>query len=73
MRAVRGRCGVKLKIGRRTHDVASIEEASRLYQRLRDESGEGASTWPEGRVGEFRITYNGRIWRGDQLVSEAAS
>lgn len=64
---------LKLRIGHRAYDVASLEEASRVYQRLRDDSGEGQSTWPQGRVGKFTISYNGRVWRGETLVSEAAS
>lgn len=54
-----------LKIGRRHFvPVTSLEEASREYQRLRDESGEGGSTFPDGKVGNYRISYNGRVWDG---------
>ncbi len=63
---------MKLYIGRRTFDVASLEEASRVYQAERDASGEGASTFPQGYIGEHHISYNGRVWRGRALVSEAA-
>jgi len=64
-----------LKIGRgsrkRTKQpivCATFEEASKAYSQLRDESGEGASTWPEGRVYRGtqqigRISYNGRVWK----------
>ena len=57
---------MKLKIGKRHNiEVASLEEASRVYCTLRDESGEGASTWPNGTVtGGYRVSYNGRIWLG---------
>ena len=57
-----------LKIGRRsTHEVADAVEASRVFSAERDASGEGASTFPDGKVtdkGRFvaRISYNGRIW-----------
>ncbi|NNM62422.1 MAG: hypothetical protein HKM03_09655 [Steroidobacteraceae bacterium] len=58
-----------LRIGRRmTVNVADLPSASREYQRLRDESGEGGSTFPDGVVkgnsGTYRISYNGRVWLG---------
>lgn len=48
-------------------DVADFAEASRVFSHLRDESGEGASSWPEGQLRSHgvkfaRISYNGRIW-----------
>jgi hypothetical protein len=52
-----------LVIGRRHRiPVASLREASTIYSRLRDESGEGGSTWPDGRVGKFHVSYNGKVW-----------
>jgi hypothetical protein len=56
-----------LTIGRRyTLAVASLDEASAMYGRLRDESGEGGSTWPIGRLSDGHyISYNGRVWFGD--------
>ena len=61
-----------LKIGRRERvAVCSLAEASRVYGRVRDESGEGSSTFPAGRVGKLRISYNGRVWDGDRVVQEA--
>lgn len=52
--------------------LESIEHASALYCALRDESGLGASEWPEatlmargtwGRTEPLgRISYNGRVW-----------
>lgn len=60
-----------LAIGRRHWvPVSSLAEASAIYQRLRDESGEGASTFPFGKVHDaggganYVISYNGRVWRG---------
>ena len=60
---------MKLTIGRRIKgglEVSSLEEASRVYSQLRDESLEGASTWPDGKLktdnGTYRISYNGRVW-----------
>lgn len=54
-----------LKIGRRgTFQVADLEEASRVYQRVRDASGEGGSTFPNGSIdrGRWYISYNGNVW-----------
>ena len=54
--------------------VSSLGEASRLYREAVDASGEGASTFPLGRVianwrgREYTVSYNGRVWDGDRLV-----
>ena len=59
---------VKLTIGRRIQVmVPSIEVAVAVFERARDESGEGASTWPDGKIltddgRSHRISYNGRVW-----------
>jgi hypothetical protein len=54
-----------LMIGRRHKIEASdAAEASAIYCKLRDESGEGASTWPNGRFGKYHISYNGKVWSG---------
>ena len=60
---------MKLTIGKR-HSIAvkDLAAAQDHYRRLRDESGEGASTFPDGRVGNYRISYNGRIWLGDTAI-----
>ena len=68
---------MKLTIGNR-HSIegiiphgpvsAQLAEASRVYCHLRDESGEGASTFPEGRAAIYRISYNGRVWLGKSVV-----
>jgi hypothetical protein len=46
--------------------VASIAHASAAYSQMRDMAGEGASTFPSGKlmVGKtaYRISYNGRVW-----------
>lgn len=57
----------------RTYRGSSLAELSATYSRLRDDSGEGQSTWPfpdvydEGQsvdedllVG--RLSYNGKVW-----------
>ena len=62
-----------LTIGRHEYAVASVDEASKLYQQLRDRSGLGASKWRAGRLSNgMTISYNGRVWRGETLVSEPA-
>jgi hypothetical protein len=52
-----------LVIGRRHRVlVHSLQQASEVYCKLRDESDEGSRTWPEGRVGKHYISYNGKVW-----------
>lgn len=54
-----------LKIGRRHKiEASNAAEASAIYCKLRDESGEGASTWPDGKFGNLHISYNGKVWTG---------
>ena len=54
-----------LTIGRRIKvEASNAAEASAIYCKLRDESGEGASTWPAGRFGSLHISYNGKVWSG---------
>lgn len=43
-------------------------EASAKYNAMRDAFGEGASTWPDGQWGRFRISYNGKIWDGGVVI-----
>lgn len=67
-----------LRIGRarRAVEVASLAEASRVYVELRDRSGLGASSMPEGRILDpdtgalvASLSYNGRVWdRDDRCV-----
>lgn len=61
--------GMRLFIeGRLSREVATLQEASVRYEAVRDESGEGASTFPDGDVLDAdgrsiaRISYNGRVW-----------
>src|SRR3546814_4901224 len=65
-----------LQIGRRHKcEVTSLAQASQVYGRLRDESGEGASTFPDGKItgagAALRVSYNGRIWQGENPVQIA--
>lgn len=58
---------MKMKIGTRMYEVTDELQAVVLYERLRDESGEGASTWPfaklyVGKRQTAEISYNGRVW-----------
>jgi len=65
----------KLKIGRRTHRVSDMEEASRLFEEARGDKG--SSVMPNGLLfndsGEqvAYISYNGRIWPGKDYVAGA--
>lgn len=60
-----------LTIGRKHFIATDLTDASRIYQRERDDSGQGSGTFPDGRVGKYRISYNGRVWHGKRLVQEA--
>ena len=57
-----------LTIGRRFKgEVDSFEAASEIYSNIRDESYEGASTFPNGKIKlgskiVADISYNGRVW-----------
>lgn len=57
-----------LAIGNRTTiNVRDFQHASEEYGREREASGEGGSTFPEGRVMKgghkiARVSYNGRVW-----------
>lgn len=60
-------CKYVFRIRTDIHGAETCEEARNLFNTLRDESGEGASTWPspplyrDGKIiGWF--SYNGRIW-----------
>ena len=53
--------------GRAHITCASLKVASQAYCTIRDETGEGGSTFPDGRIvsddGDvYRVSYNGRIW-----------
>ena len=57
----------ELKIGRRHKvRVLSIEDASCQYAQLRDESGEGGSTFPAGVLTidgkRLHVSYNAKVW-----------
>lgn len=48
----------------------TLELASKIYSRARDESGEGNSTFPKPTVRNGKsiigvFSYNGRIWSND--------
>lgn len=54
--------------GRHSQAVSTLRDASEAYAKVRDDSGEGASTFPEGvvRAGRLaigRVSYNGRVWQ----------
>lgn len=61
---------MQLRIGNRfTLEVSDLTQAAQVYKDLRDASGEGASTWPGGRIDNLTISYNGRVWCGDEEVA----
>lgn len=70
---------IKLTIGRRVKVmVPSLAVAVAVYDRTRDESGEGASTFPDATAQsdsgkKYRISYNGRLWDGDTPVNPCVS
>lgn len=59
---------MKLRIGTKLVTVTSVCEAQEVYCKLREDSGEGASTFSPGEVYATpkklvaRISYNGRVW-----------
>lgn len=66
-----------LTIGKRRYQVASIEEASRMFCAARDKSGFGASKTPKPLIynadGSLlgHISYNGRVWAGRDYIPNA--
>lgn len=66
---VPARLALRVGTSRTLLEVADLAEASRVYCELRDRSGLGASSMPEGRIYDARTTrlaatlsYNGRVW-----------
>lgn len=61
---------LQICIGDKYHRVASFEEASRLYLKLRDEARGRYDTWPAAQVFDARhqrvahVGFNGRVWAG---------
>ena len=52
------------------------EKLQAYYQKLRDKSQEGASTFSVGKVMQAgnqiaTISYNGRVWKNEALIQEA--
>ncbi len=55
--------------GRHTEGFDSLASARDAYKRLRDESMEGGSTWPDGIItgkSKIYLSYNGRAWADRQ-------
>jgi len=69
--------GYLLRVRNRGISLArpTLAEISQAFAEARDESGEGANTWPDGTVFERgpygraiplgRVSYNGRIWSSE--------
>lgn len=52
-------------------EVGCFSQGYEAYAKVRDESGEGASTFPDGELlgqRHYRISYNGKVWDGDECV-----
>ena len=49
----------------------SAKEASLIYCARRDQSGEGASTFPNGIWNGHTISYNGRVWEQGKTWPDA--
>jgi hypothetical protein len=66
-----------LEIGRKRFQVASFEEASRMFCAARDKAGEGASRTPTPKIVDEagiiigHVSYNGRVWAGASYVADA--
>lgn len=65
-----------LEIGRKRFQVASSEEASRMFCAARDRMGEGSSRTPSPKIVDERgdvighVSYNGRVWAGASYVAD---
>jgi hypothetical protein len=64
-----------LELGRKRFQIASFEEASRMFCLAREKMGEGASRTPSPHIVDERgeviahVSYNGRVWTGASYVS----
>jgi len=64
-----------LEIGHKRFQIASFEEASRMFCGVRDKAGEGASRTPSPMIVDEQgavighVSYNGRVWAGASYVS----
>jgi hypothetical protein len=65
-----------LHIGRLSVPVRSYQHASEVYEAARDESGEGASTFPCGKITigpnkvVAEVSYNGRVWAPNHALGD---
>lgn len=66
------------KVGRQVITGQTLAEVSARYAELRDESGEGGSTWPQAVVRDSEtlrvagvVSYNGKVWAFDHGMTEA--
>lgn len=65
-----------LVFGKRRVEVATVEEASKIFCAARDKSGKGARGWPNGAIFEVGkqtayLSYNGRVWAGTSYQPDA--
>lgn len=66
-----------LTFKKKTVAVVDYAEASARYSAARDNSGQGASTWGNGKIYDRNgtqiayISYNGKVWAGTQYQPDA--
>lgn len=66
-----------MQLGRKRFQVASFEQASRMFCEARDRSGNGASKTPTPLIVDengaviAHISYNGRVWAGAEWTAGA--
>jgi hypothetical protein len=63
-----------LQIGRKRFQIATFEQASRMFCAARDKAGNGASRTPSPKIVDEagsvigHVSYNGRVWAGTDYV-----
>ena len=66
-----------IELGRKRFQIASFEEASRMFCLAREKMGEGASRTPSPPIVDERgeviahVSYNGRVWAGASCTTTA--
>lgn len=65
----------RLKLRGRTYPVETLKECSDIFSAVRDQSGQGCSRFPNGKI--FKggkqiayVSYNGRVWPGTTYVAD---
>ena len=66
---------ITFRLRNKTYSAPDFAGASEIYARLRDESGEGGSTFPAPKLMQGgkvigRLSYNARVWDGEWPVGK---